>query len=71
LTQGRIFCRSEFSAPWAIGCSPGDFSHFHIIERGTCWLRLHGERDVIALEEGDLLLVTQGRDYQTSFSIAA
>jgi AraC-like DNA-binding protein len=64
--KGRFFCRSELSAPWAIAFAPGDFSHFHIIERGACWLRLHRERDVIALEEGDLLLVTQGHDYQLS-----
>ena len=64
--KGRIFCRCELSAPWAIGLAAGDFSHFHIIERGTCWLRLHGERDAIALEQGDLLLVTRGRGYQLS-----
>jgi AraC-like DNA-binding protein len=64
--KGRIFCRSELSAPWAIRFASGDFSHFHLIERGTCWLRLQDARDVIALEEGDLLLVTQGHDYQLS-----
>jgi AraC-like DNA-binding protein len=64
--KGRIFCRSELSAPWAIRFASGDFSHFHLIERGTCWLRLEDARDVIALEEGDLLLVTQGHDYQLS-----
>jgi AraC-like DNA-binding protein len=64
--KGRIVCRCEFSAPWAIGFAPGAFSHFHIIERGSCWLRLHGERDPIALEQGDLLLVTRGHGYQLS-----
>jgi AraC-like DNA-binding protein len=64
--KGRIFCRCELSAPWAMGLAAGDFSHFHIIERGTCWLRLHGERDAIALEEGDLLMVIRGREYQLS-----
>lgn len=64
--KGRIFCRSDFSAPWAISFSARDFSHFHLIERGVCWLRLHGQRDVVALEEGDLLLVTQGHSYQLS-----
>src|SRR5262245_35407664 len=64
--KGRVFCRSELSAPWAIGFAPGDFSHFHIIERGTCWLRLHDARDVVALDAGELLLVTQGHDYQLS-----
>lgn len=64
--KGRIFCRCDLSAPWAIGISPGDLSHFHFVERGACWLRLHGERDAIGLEEGDLLLVTRGQKYQLS-----
>jgi len=64
--KGRIFCRSELTSPWAIGFASGAFSHFHIIERGACWLRLHGKRDVLLNEEGDLLLVKQGRDYQLS-----
>ena len=64
--KGRVFCRCEFSAPWAIGLGAGDLSHFHIIQRGSCWLRFHGERDAIALEEGDLLLVSRGRGYQLS-----
>jgi len=64
--KGRIFCRCELSAPWAIGLAASDFSHFHIIERGTCWLRLQGEPDAFALEQGDLLLVIRGRGYQLS-----
>src|SRR5262245_60123177 len=64
--RGRIFCRCELSAPWAIGFAAGHFSHFHVIEKGTCWLRLRGERDPIALQEGDLLLVAQGHEYQLS-----
>jgi AraC-like DNA-binding protein len=64
--RGRIFCRCELSAPWALGFAAGDFSHFHVVERGTCWLRLHGQRDTIALEAGDLLLVMRGCGYQLS-----
>jgi AraC-like DNA-binding protein len=64
--RGRIFCRCELSAPWALGFASGDFSHFHVIERGTCWLRLQGKPDAIALEEGELLLVTRGHAYQLS-----
>src|SRR5215510_14299185 len=64
--KGRIFCQCELSAPWAIGFARGDFSHFHIIERRSCSFHLDGERDVIALEEGDLLLVAQGHEYQLS-----
>jgi AraC-like DNA-binding protein len=64
--KGRIFCWCELSAPWAIGLATGPFSHFHIVERSTCWLRVDGERDATALEEGDLLLVIRGRRYQLS-----
>jgi AraC-like DNA-binding protein len=64
--RGRIFCRCELSAPWALGFAAGDFSHFHVIGRGTCWLRFEGKAEAIALEEGDLLLVTRGHGYQLS-----
>ena len=64
--RGRIFCRCELSAPWALGFAAGDFSHFHVIERGTCWLRLEGKPDTVAVEEGDLLLITRGHAYQLS-----
>jgi AraC-like DNA-binding protein len=64
--RGRIFCRCELSAPWSLGFAAGEFSHFHVIARGSCWLRLQGQADAIALEEGDLLLVTKGHGYQLS-----
>ena len=66
--RGRLFCRCEFSALWGLGIAEGDFSHFHIVERGTCWLQLQGEVDAIELEKGDLLLVTRGRGYRLSDS---
>ena len=68
--KGRIFCRCELSAPWALGFASGDFSHFHVIEGGTCWLRLQGKRDAVALEAGELLLVTRGHAYQLSDELA-
>ena len=64
--KGRIFCRCELTAPWALGFAAGDYSHFHVVERGWCWLRLEGRADTIALEEGDLLVVTPGHGYQLS-----
>ncbi|MPZ21160.1 MAG: helix-turn-helix domain-containing protein [Luteitalea sp.] len=64
--RGRVFCRCELSAPWALGFAAGDFSHFHVIEQGRCWLRLEGRADAIAIEEGDLLLVPRGHGYQLS-----
>jgi AraC-like DNA-binding protein len=64
--RGRIFCRCELSAPWALRFAAGDLSHFHVIERGACWLRLEGTRDDVRVDEGDLLLVPRGHGYQLS-----
>jgi AraC-like DNA-binding protein len=64
--RGQIFCRCELSAPWALAFAAGDFSHFHVIERGTCWLRLQDQSDAVAFEAGDLLLVLRGHGYQLS-----
>src|SRR5262245_7129148 len=66
--RGRLFCRCEMSAPWALGFAAGDFSHFHVVERGTCQLRVQGQRDMITLEQGDVLLVVRGLGYQLSDS---
>src|SRR6516225_1635671 len=63
--RGRFFCRCELSAPWALGFGGGYFSHFHVVERGSCWLQLQGAPDPVALKEGDLVLVIpRGRGYQ-------
>jgi AraC-like DNA-binding protein len=65
--RGRLFCRCELSAPWALDFTAGLFSHFHVIERGTCWLQLHRGLNPVGLEEGDLLLVfPRGDGYRLS-----
>ena len=65
--RGRLFCRCELSAPWAIGFAAGVFAHFHVIEQGTCCLQIVGEAKPVTLEEGDLVLVIpRGQSYQLS-----
>lgn len=65
--RGRLFCRCELSAPWALGFAGGVFAHFHVIEGGTCCLQLQGESGAVSLGDGDLLLVIpRGRGYQLS-----
>ena len=65
--RGRLFCRCELSAPWALGFAAGDFAHFHVIAGGPCCLQLQGEAGAIALGNGDLLLVIpRGHGYQLS-----
>ena len=64
--RGRIFCRCDLSAPWALRFAAGDFAHFHVVERGTGWLRVQGRADAVALQSGDLLLVMPGHGNQLS-----
>jgi AraC-like DNA-binding protein len=64
--RGRVFCRSELGAPWGLVMAPSDFAHFHVIERGRCFLRLAGARRPLALESGDLVVVPHGRGHTLS-----
>lgn len=63
--RGRLFCRCELSAPWALGFARGFFAHFHVVESGACCLKIQDDSEPVALEEGDLVLVIpRGRSYQ-------
>jgi len=62
--RGRIFCRGEFAAPWALGFSAGNISHFHVIERGQCWLRFDGEATPIQVGADDVVVIPRGSGYQ-------
>ena len=61
--RGRVFCRSEMSAPWGMRLPAGEYAHFHVIERGEAWLRLSGEAAAVRLESGDLVIVPHGRGH--------
>jgi AraC-like DNA-binding protein len=58
--EGRVFCRSELSAPWSLALSPGGFAHFHVLERGEAWIRPEGESAAIPLASGDLVILSHG-----------
>lgn len=65
--RGRFFCQTELSAPWSIGFAGGFFAHFHVVERGTCWLKIDGVSDTVVHKEGDLVVVIpRGQGYQLS-----
>jgi AraC family transcriptional regulator, alkane utilization regulator len=58
--QGRVFCRSELSAPWSLDLSPSGFAHFHVVERGEAWIRLEKESTAVELRCGDLIILPHG-----------
>src|SRR3954470_13838410 len=55
--RGQLFCRSELSSPWSLSLPPGDFAHFHIVERGGGWIRVAGDDRPKPLASGDLVML--------------
>ena len=57
--SGIFYCRSEFSAPWALELPPMEsFLMLHVVTSGECWLEVEGEARL--LNCGDLALVPHG-----------
>ena len=61
--NGSLYCRSELSGDWSLAMPllPGKMM-FHIITAGQCWLQLDSEAPRL-LEQGALVLVTQGQGH--------
>lgn len=58
--QGRVFCCADLSAPWSLALPGGPDVHFHVVEHGGGYLRIHGEGGATALGSGDLVIVMGG-----------
>lgn len=52
--------RAEFHAPWGLRVPPRPEAAFVHVTRGTCVLRLRGEKDVTRLNQGDVVLLPHG-----------
>ena len=63
---GVIYCRSEFTAPWAISLPAlEDCLMFHVVTSGGCVLEVTGADDLI-LRPGDFALVPHGAGHVVS-----
>lgn len=64
--NGMIYAKSELTAPWGIEMPPmtGKMM-FHIVTRGSCWLRVTGHPD-IQLLPGELVLLPRGKGHYFS-----
>jgi hypothetical protein len=65
--QGKVFCRCEFAAPWGIAF-PAQWAHFHVVERGECWLHPAGETQPVRLSAGDLVVLPRGTGHRLGSS---
>jgi AraC family transcriptional regulator, activator of mtrCDE len=55
--RGFVICRSELRGPWGMKLHAPGVAHFHVVERGRCFLRIRGMRRPVLLEAGDLAMV--------------
>lgn len=63
--RGHLYFRTDLSAPWGIDVpADGKVARFHVVIRGSCWLRVDGDSDAIFLSEGDLAIVPHGSAHQ-------
>jgi AraC-like DNA-binding protein len=61
--RGRLFCRIELSAPWGMAFPRNQLARFHVIERGSCWLKVQGSAQPVTLASGDLVVVPHGNGH--------
>lgn len=62
--SGSFYCRSEFTAPWALELPAfEDSAMFHVVTAGRCWLEVAGE-DPRQLQAGDFALVPHGQGHR-------
>jgi AraC-like DNA-binding protein len=58
--KGRVFCYSQFTAPWALKLPAGEFAHFHVCKSGQGWIKVEGMDQQIQLASGDLVILPHG-----------
>jgi AraC-like DNA-binding protein len=62
--SGTFYCRSEFTAPWALALPPmSGCLMFHVVTSGRCWLEVDGAERRL-LQPGDLALVPHGEGHR-------
>jgi AraC-like DNA-binding protein len=66
--RGRLFCRTELTAPWTLTIPPDELAQFHVVEDGRCWIHLDGEERARELAPGDLVVLPHGHGYRLTDS---
>ena len=57
---GGVYFRCEMSAPWGMAIPSTSAAEFHVVVRGSCWLRLPDRTDLIPLQGGDVVAFLHG-----------
>lgn len=57
---GSIYFRCELTAPWGMDIGQTPVAEFHVVTRGTCWIKVTGEAEPVCLHAGDLVVFPHG-----------
>ncbi len=59
--KGTLYFRTAFTSPWGVRVPAfKQVARFHLVHRGNCLVRVEGVPDLIALSQGDLIIITRG-----------
>jgi AraC-like DNA-binding protein len=62
--EGTLYFTTEFTRPWGLRVpARSRVARFHLVVRGTTWLRVIGLDDPLHLEAGDLVLIPHGAEH--------
>ncbi len=63
---GAVFARTTPRAPWGMAFPAAPMAGFHLVVRGSCFLRVGGLAEPVELQQGDLALVSHGSPHTVS-----
>lgn len=61
--RSALYCRARMSARWGFRTALRDDARFHFITSGRCWVQDDGPDGPILLNQGDLVILTQGQSH--------
>jgi AraC-like DNA-binding protein len=62
-----VMCQARFRAPWGVEVDPSAEAALHVVQRGSCWIRIEGCAPIM-LSDGDIVLLARGNGHVISDS---
>ncbi len=63
--RGALYFRTSLTTPWGIEVPKFEnVARFHFAHRGNCLIEVKGYEKVVALEQGDLLIIPHGASHK-------
>jgi len=54
-----VLCYAQLHAPWSLAIDPSAEATLHVVQRGSCWLRIEG-RSPVRICDGEIVLLARG-----------